>query len=437
MDSIRFPLGDQRGAALVMALVMLVVLTGLVLAFLSVSAFEPQISQNLASTAQARMAADAGLEWAFNRLATLPPGQGYDRHWDGLLAAGQNLSGSATPIPGLTAASGTFTVTVRNDTTAADRAITGVPPDPAMVPPHDANGRVIVTSTGTIGGLGAVRKTVLAVVRRTPIPPANAALAFPGRRADVDFGGSPFDIQGIDHMMDGTPGPAPAVLGISVSGDPTDAANEATVESALQGHPQTRVLGRIGPPGLLGSGADTIQADTTLTAQQVADLVEGIRASADVRLGTAPGNSFSVTDLGATCAASWGSTTCWGTTSRPKIVYVRGDPTLPYASVDVSGQSTGTGILVIEHGRLEVAGNFRWNGPIVVTGNNVSIRFKGGGSQEVYGVVIVNETSLTGEPNLAGGTQGSATILYSSQALALVEQRLGRRLMALYSWREQ
>jgi len=437
---VRAGFGDQRGAALVMALIMLVALTGLVLAFLSVSAIEPQISQNLARAAQARMIADAGLEWAFNRLATLPPGQTYDLYWNGILAAGGNLSGGAMPIPGLTATAGTFTATVRNDVTAADRAITGVAPDPNVAPPADANGRVIVTSTGAGAGaigIGAVNKTILAVVRRTKIPPINAALAFPGRKADVHFSGASFDIQGTDHNMDGSLGPAPPVFGISVSGDPAQAGNEALVEDALQNNPQSRVLGRSEVTGLPTSGANAIHADTSLTMQQVIDFVQEVKNNADVKLNTSPGSTYSASDIGSTCGASWTSTTCWGTTSTPKIVYVKGAPGAEYVSVDLSGQSDGTGILIIEHGRLEVTGNFRWNGPIIVSGGNAGIRYQGAGSQEVYGAVIVNEVDGTGQNHLDGDGRGAAKILYSSQALAMVQTRLGRRLMTVYSWREQ
>ena len=46
--------GSERGVTLVLALMMLLVLTGLVLAFLSVSALEPQASYDPADTTRAR-----------------------------------------------------------------------------------------------------------------------------------------------------------------------------------------------------------------------------------------------------------------------------------------------------------------------------------------------------------------------------------------------
>ena len=54
-------LGNESGVAMIMALMVLLALTGLVLAFLSVSAFEPQISKNLTDIARARYLAESGI----------------------------------------------------------------------------------------------------------------------------------------------------------------------------------------------------------------------------------------------------------------------------------------------------------------------------------------------------------------------------------------
>ena len=49
--------GDERGAALVLALMILVALAGLALALLSMSGFEPQISSNHSRAIRARYVA--------------------------------------------------------------------------------------------------------------------------------------------------------------------------------------------------------------------------------------------------------------------------------------------------------------------------------------------------------------------------------------------
>jgi Tfp pilus assembly protein PilX len=183
---------DQRGVALPLALISLLVLTALVMAFLTVSAFEPQIAANHQREAQARGVAEAGLEWAFDHLVT------NTATWNTELANGGVLA-SAQPLPGLSAASGTYTVTIRNDIQAGDDKMTGVAVEPNTNAANDTNNRIIVTASGTVGN---ATRTITAVVRKGEIPPFNAALAFPGVQSDVNFSGSSFEIKGQDHNMD-------------------------------------------------------------------------------------------------------------------------------------------------------------------------------------------------------------------------------------------
>ena len=70
MKKLRMLVDNERGVALMLALVILLTLTGLVLAFHSVSAFEPQISRNQSDTTRARFVADAGVEYAYDTLAS-------------------------------------------------------------------------------------------------------------------------------------------------------------------------------------------------------------------------------------------------------------------------------------------------------------------------------------------------------------------------------
>ena len=68
MRKTRALLNNEQGVAIVLAVMVLLVLTGILLAFLSVSALEPQISRNVADTARARYLAEAGVEIGFNLL---------------------------------------------------------------------------------------------------------------------------------------------------------------------------------------------------------------------------------------------------------------------------------------------------------------------------------------------------------------------------------
>ena len=116
---------DERGAALVLALMVLLTLTGLALAILSVSAFEPQISRNHNDTVRVRYVAEAGIEYAYDTLATNVSS------WNTYLAGASCLQGAVlgtadSSLPGLGSVHGTFTVRVRNDCNAGDDRLTGV-----------------------------------------------------------------------------------------------------------------------------------------------------------------------------------------------------------------------------------------------------------------------------------------------------------------------
>ena len=437
MSRLRAIARDERGIAVVVAMVALLALSALVMAFLSMSAFEPQISANLAAGTQARYLAEAGVEAAFDNLANTAD-------WDTALLTATCTTGALAPntllamaIPGKTTASGTYTVRVRNDcfvgdaTTSADNVLTGVTLETVANATNDTNNRLIVTSTGTIG---TTTRTVKVVIRKIQMPTINAALAFPGANADVDFSGSAFTIRGIDTAMgsETTNGTGPNVLGISVG----DAANETVVQAGLANNQQNSVSGKSDTdPATTSTGAGTVGHDTTLTSATVSDFVSALKSAADISL-TANGSDFSISNMGSTCSTAPNGATCWGTTTDPKIVYLKGDSA--GNGLDISGTSSGTGILIIENGTLDITGNFTWNGPIIVSGTGVKVRYHGGGNQTIWGGVIVNELSNDGTTNLEADIAGNAKIFYSTEAIAAVMNGLGgRKFMSLYSWQEQ
>ena len=220
---------NEQGVALVMALMILLTLTGLVLAFLSASAFEPQISRNHGETVRARYVAEAGVEYAYDTLASNVGS------WNSYLAGatcaqGAVLGGPDSTLPGLGSAHGTFTVRIRNDCKPGDERLTGVSVDNAPGScdvaaagdaTHDGNCKVIVTSTGTIG---TTTRTITVVVSKTVLP-LNGALTFPGSQADVNVRASSFVIDGRDTRIADRPGvptgAAAAVYGVAVNAGPS------------------------------------------------------------------------------------------------------------------------------------------------------------------------------------------------------------------------
>src|SRR5688500_11432238 len=138
MRNWRTLLSNERGVALVLSLMMLLALTGLLLAFLSVSALEPQISRNIADTAKARYLAEAGIEIGLNMLVNTGDaqqmftgaigGSNASVPWVAVVSngtlAGVTTGGAAAEV----AFAGQYNVVVRNDDLASDQSLTGVNP---------------------------------------------------------------------------------------------------------------------------------------------------------------------------------------------------------------------------------------------------------------------------------------------------------------------
>lgn len=140
-------LPEPRGAALVLALMVLVGLTAITLALLSISALEPQISRNHVDVVRARYLAEAGIEHAYDTLA-LNAGA-----WSGYLTSATCTVGALlaeTALPERPRAEGHFTVLLRNDCAPGDERLTGVPREDGVDPTRDANGKVVVSSTGVV-----------------------------------------------------------------------------------------------------------------------------------------------------------------------------------------------------------------------------------------------------------------------------------------------
>ena len=69
------PIRNEKGVALPLALFALMMLSGLLLVFLSMAGMEPSIAANLSDATRARYLADGGIEWAFDTLGSaLHPG---------------------------------------------------------------------------------------------------------------------------------------------------------------------------------------------------------------------------------------------------------------------------------------------------------------------------------------------------------------------------
>jgi Tfp pilus assembly protein PilX len=489
MKTWRKLLGNERGVALPLAMIMLVVLTMLTLTFLSLGTVEPQISRNLSDGARARQVAESGIEWGFNQLA------GSDFNATALLGSGTITGGvncgsgitckvlvTGQALPGLTSVAGTFTVTLRNDlnTVAGDQSLIGSGNTLDASATVDNNSIVILKSTGTFNGAS---RTITAVVQRGNLP-ITAAVSLPGVQGDT-FSNTPpcaisvgcYSVDGRDWRDADTWGPSANPTGVGTLKYGMTAANntiEATAESGFgtlakreylhgrdDGDGYTAVTDGAALTGAAGNGRDTIANDATLTPALITKFMQNLASNPSTQIlnstmtcqypaaggdhdkpeglqmqSTASPNIVTVTN---NCggAAQINQTVNLGTAASPAMLYVRGeyDPDSLFRGLAVNGTQTitGYGILVVEDSDLAFfqTGQFRWNGIILVTGRNNSTAFLGTSNTEIRGALIVNETNpleVSGFSEFAAKTAGTMRILAS-------KENIDRALMALYNMR--
>ncbi len=462
MNRVQAVFRDERGITVVVGLVALMTLTALVLAFLSVSAYEPQISRNLVEATNARYVAEAGLEAVYDTLIS-------NTNWNGLLAGSTCAAGTtgvvvgnqSQTLPGLTTASGVYTVSVRNDCQANDALITGVTVEGNAT---DTNDHVILTSQGTFG---SATRTITVVVTRVanPLSPGsppraqvNAALSFPGYESDTRFTGNAFQVDGRNHDLAGIVTTGQALLGISVGpedqfvpqGGPV-MHHEQSIQDSVSSQQQDNITGvSQSSSGQTSTGNNTIAAGQ-MTSQAITDFVNAVKSYADITINSTPSNAASFNNIGSSCGGNYNANDCWGTSAQPKIVYVNGqvDPTSAFNALKVAGNSSGFGILIVENGDFTVNGTFAWEGPIIVTGGYVGVGINGGGNQQVRGALISNETATNEAPGFFEGVlQGNGKVAYSRAALDKALALLGNKIpggagsgpyvkVSMYNFQEQ
>jgi hypothetical protein len=498
MMRLRAMMCDQRGVALPLALISLLILTTLVLTVLNLGAVEPQISRNLSDTARARHLAEAGIEWAFDCIADqdlnafLAGPDNVQNTADDQVAtsvAGQNIGAQMSnnvcvnspppgALPGLTNAMGTFAVTIRNDSIAAgggyagDQILTGTPVDGGGKF-TDTNGVVILTATGTYG---TATRQITAVISRNTLA-INAAVTLPGFQADTfiqTVGNQTID--GRDWMRaddNSLSSPTGNVLRLGIATQPGTQANigityEQNVENGFDTvAKQNTVQGKSQVNGSATSGLPTISADNTMTPTTMQNFLNKLQANpattviqssmaCPLRLtGTvANPNTPALSSTGAQsgCAGNppLGTNLNLGAPTDPKLVYFRGelDTSSNFTGLNITGTVKGAGILVVEDGDLSIttsgAGlnisgrnvDFYWDGIVIVTGRYVGTGFRAGSNAEIRGAFVANET-------ISNEASGYFEFLTQANTLALRNstQNINMALRAAYnqriiSWRE-
>ncbi|HTO10461.1 MAG TPA: hypothetical protein VMQ51_02735 [Candidatus Binatia bacterium] len=481
---------NEKGVAMVLAMLMLLTLTGLLTAYLSVSAYEPQISKNLADTARARYLAEAGIEIGLNVLVgtgdagdTFTPalvGATATNPWVTLVNAG-TLSGVTT---GGTAAEGTFagtyTVTVRNDYQNGDNVLTGglagtnAAPNETLT--SDSNKIVIMRSAGTFNG---ATKTIEVVVRRGNLPPMPGAVNLPGVQTDTYINKSSFDIDGRDYgcssncdtasnwaltntnnkygiatdpgnqsNLSSTTYEQNVQNGLTATSSSCNSSCATSKQNSVHGTDQTSSS----TPKATTNGVNTVAADSSLTPTNLQAYLEAVKNYAGTTIlqstmacpmqltGSSTPTSTPTLTNGCSGSSGVNQTLDLGSRTNPKLVYFKGqiDTSSAFTGLTLNSGIKGAGVLVIEDGDLKNLGNLTWDGVVIVTGHYVGAGFMANSSTLIRGALIANEKQA-GEASgffefYLDGSATSFTVHQSKQNVDMVQLMKGNHTIT--NWRE-
>lgn len=425
----RIPSGERRqsGNAMVVALLVLMVMTSVGVAYVAVTKSEKQIAGNSMTAAQAMYAAEAGIAEGLHRMAFPAESTNYigpaglaTAGWGKyiVLASGASMldtDGAALASDGLDNDGDSFVdesgerypevltkqtisadalrypfVRVEYKTQGAQLLRFGDADDDPTTPPVEnlVKGAAVLRITAS-GRRGNAAKTLEAEAVRFPLVSVASTIWAGG---PMGFNGNAFLIDGHDHTAtapyDTLTGAVP-VPAIMTSGP----ASEAQLSTNQMDN-------------VTGEGGDGSVQQSTFTYDFV-QLWSQLSGMADYK------------DTGPLTYGS--STPSHGTLTSPKVTVVDGNLT-------VNGTWQGAGIMMV-NGSLAMGGGCTFKGIVIATGD---VKLTGGGPADQARIVggVIYQGSLVD----ASTTGGSGRIYYSSEA---VNAALTLNRYSLAWWRER
>ncbi|HET9916676.1 MAG TPA: hypothetical protein VFQ89_06170 [Candidatus Binatia bacterium] len=224
---------------------------------------------------------------------------------------------------------------------------------------------------------------------------SDSALGLRGNIQMVQFSGTDVTISGVDHDP--------------VSGQPTGITTArpavSTDSQSLSDLVRAQTAGL--PLGSLQSDSDTspVASSNQLTAATIGQLADQLCA--------VPGTITLSIPVSGTLALVNQS---WGSTATPQIRCVDG-VSGPGDGVALSGDSSGAGILIVRNAEMILNGAFRWDGLIIVTGSEVSLKAGASSNTNIFGAILLNETGDPAPGAAALDIEGSFRSAFSSSAL--------------------
>jgi hypothetical protein len=382
------PLQNERGIALVVALIILTVLVLVGAIAIMTSTTDLNISANYKAGNEALYVAEAGLERARAYLKTVT-------NMDSVLTTNGGMPFGLTPV---SFGSGTYSVVVTNNTGDAGGAS------------HDSDNTVVVTSTGTSTG-GGKRVIEAVFIKPTTNPPGIRGAV----TANYNVGTlGTMVVDGRDHDIDGNLiTPATGMLGVSSRGAITEGGNSTIGGMAPDGTAITPTkTGTFGPPAT--GWATACEQNASWTAP----------ATPDAALGWPEGTLKKIAQSGA-AGSRYVTNPASLTMPLSGVTYVE----LPSGGVwEAIDFGNSTGILIVHNSTTNAimqntnSGTFKG---IVIVDDLIHVH------NDVIGAAI----NLTSNPS-AGSCIGNGTgnILYSQTAVANALNLVSQWTMA--SWRE-
>jgi hypothetical protein len=250
--------------------------------------------------------------------------------------------------------------------------------------------KIVVRSTGINGSSSHIVEARLTKIYDL----ADGAVGLRGNASEVNLSGGAVSISGRDHdWVTGKPLPtAKPRAALSVGDDSL----RALVEQAAANLPQGSIEN--------GTNAPVTATGEYLPTTTVSQLAASLCGQATAILSAVPVSGQLIYE-----------NQNWGTRTTPELRCIDG---LPESAdgVTLAGNMTGAGILIVRNADLILTGSFRWDGLVIVTGADVSLKVIGSGVNEVVGASVVNETGSSPGKAIMN-LEGNIRIVYSRQAL--------------------
>lgn len=396
---------DERGIALIAALMILLMLTVIGTVAILTTSTEVKLSANERTTAQALQVAEAGIHHAMRILR----GQDFSivlnnfKHGPDDGVRGPVLS-SVTNLFG--EAGMKYEVYVRNNVGdgGANSTIT------------DRDGRLILLSVATLPT--GVTKTVEAEVKNSAFAfPVQYALGISGPWSKIRLGKGNATING-DLVEPGGSGQAGSACNDNKAAVAVD--NMAAYEDVKVKKKSTDQITGIG----LVPSVQLRPGDMSPNAIQA--LANDLAKGAD--------NIFDINEKKA--KLTYDEDLVWGSFENPQVTVI--DFTGDKLKLKFNGNLKGYGILVINSGankksKVSFLGSFEWHGLIIVTGE-AKMELKVSGNSAIYGgLVVANTNEDTSEEQFKFKDTGNSLIQYSCTAITKARQNASLNLNA---WHE-